>query len=80
MVQLDAYKEKLTLESQQVSRQNVLQEQASSRIRQLEDDKNHLESKINKLEAELNSCDISRDGLKRDKSTVSIENVFHKIS
>lgn len=76
---MEAYKEKLTQESQQISRQNVLQEQASSRIRNLEDEKNHFESKVHKLEAEINSCELSREGLKRDKTTVRSKFIFSLI-
>lgn len=68
---LDVLKEKLTIESSQLSRQNCLQEQAGAKIRCLEDERNHMEARIHKLEAELNSCEITKDGLKRDKTTVS---------
>ncbi|XP_030767167.1 coiled-coil domain-containing protein 170-like [Sitophilus oryzae] len=66
---IDNLKDKLNNETQQLSRQISLYEQANSRIRLLEDEKNHLEARLHKVDAEYNSCELSRDGLKRDKCT-----------
>ncbi|CAH1160270.1 unnamed protein product [Phaedon cochleariae] len=67
--QLEAFREKLNQESQQLSRHVSLYDQAMSRIRSLEDEKNHLEARLHKADAEASACEISIDGLKRDKST-----------
>ncbi|KAG5886628.1 hypothetical protein JTB14_013075 [Gonioctena quinquepunctata] len=67
--QLEALRDKLGQESQQLSRQISLYDQATSRLRALEDEKNHLEARMHKAEAEISACELSRDGLKRDKST-----------
>lgn len=65
-------RDKLNHENQQLSRQISLYEQTNSRARLLEEEKCHLEARLHKAEAEINACELSRDGLKRDKSTVSI--------
>ncbi|XP_074037807.1 coiled-coil domain-containing protein 170 isoform X3 [Leptinotarsa decemlineata] len=67
--QLEALRDKLGQESQQLSRQISLYEQATARLRALEDEKNHLEARLHKADAEISACELSRDGLKRDKST-----------
>nr|XP_023011998.1 coiled-coil domain-containing protein 170 isoform X3 [Leptinotarsa decemlineata] len=67
--QLEALRDKLGQESQQLSRQISLYEQATVRLRALEDEKNHLEARLHKADAEISACELSRDGLKRDKST-----------
>lgn len=68
---MESLREKLSHESTQLSRQISLYEQANTRIRALEDEKNHLESRLHKADTEINACEMSREGLKRDKSTVS---------
>ena len=68
--QIESLKDKLNHETQQLSRQISLYDQANSRIRVLEDEKNHLEARLHKADAEISTCELSRDGLKRDKSTV----------
>jgi chromosome segregation ATPase len=65
-------REKVAVLTQQLNRQCELQEQAKSRAHGLQDDKTLLESRLNKTEAELSAAEASRDGLRRDKSTVSI--------
>ncbi|XP_049825664.1 coiled-coil domain-containing protein 170 [Aethina tumida] len=67
--QVESLREKLSHESTQLSRQISLYEQANTRIRALEDEKNHLESRLHKADTEINACEMSREGLKRDKST-----------
>ncbi|KAJ8953106.1 hypothetical protein NQ318_013450 [Aromia moschata] len=67
--QLETLRDKLNQESQQLSRQISLYDQAMSRMRVLEDEKNHLEARLHKADAEINACELSRDGLKRDKAT-----------
>ncbi|KAK5643627.1 hypothetical protein RI129_007472 [Pyrocoelia pectoralis] len=66
---IESLKEKLSHESQQLTRQISLNDQANIRLKTLEEDKAHLEHKIYKTDTELNTCEISREGLKRDKNT-----------
>lgn len=60
------------MESQQLGRTAHLHEQATTRVRILEDERNMLEGKVHKLEAELSAMEISRDNLRKDKANVSI--------
>jgi hypothetical protein len=65
-------REKVAVLTQQLNHQCELQEQATSRACGLQDDKTLLESQLHKTEGELNAAEVSRDGLKRDKATVSM--------
>ncbi|XP_066146450.1 coiled-coil domain-containing protein 170 isoform X3 [Euwallacea fornicatus] len=67
--QIESLRNKLNHETQQLSRQISLSDQANSKIRLLEDEKNHLEARLHKADADINVCEMSRDGLKRDKCT-----------
>ncbi|CAK1540513.1 unnamed protein product [Leptosia nina] len=67
-VQLEALRDKLNLESQQLGRTAHMHDQASTRVRILEDERNMLEAKVHKLESELNALELSRDGLRKDKA------------
>ncbi|KAK9680112.1 hypothetical protein QE152_g39349 [Popillia japonica] len=67
--QMEAMREKLAHDSAQLDRHVSMCEQANARIRALEEEKCHLESRLRKADAEINSCEMSREGLKRDKST-----------
>lgn len=69
--QVEALRDKLNHESQQLTRQISLYDQANARIHALEDEKNHLEVRLHKADAEINAMELSRDGLKRDKTTVT---------
>lgn len=60
------------MEAQQLSRAAHLHDQATTRVRILEDERNILEAKVHKLEAELNSAEIARDSLRKDKANVCI--------
>lgn len=64
--------EKVAILTQQLNRQCELQEQVKSRAHGLQDDKTLLESRLKKTEAELTAAEASRDGLRRDKATVSM--------
>ncbi|KAI4463609.1 tsec-2-related [Holotrichia oblita] len=70
--QIEAMREKLAHDSAQLDRHVSMCEQANARIRALEEEKCHLESRLRKADAEINSCEMSREGLKRDKSTVAV--------
>ncbi|XP_053613063.1 coiled-coil domain-containing protein 170 isoform X3 [Plodia interpunctella] len=67
-VQIEALRDKLGSESQQLSRTAHLHDQATTRVRILEDERNMLEAKVHKLEAELNAMELSRDNLRKDKA------------
>lgn len=69
---METLKEKLSHETQQLNRHLSLYEQANLRARSLEDDKSHLEHRLHKTDVELSTCELSREGLKRDKSTVCV--------
>lgn len=71
MQQIDALREKLGLESQQLNRTAHMHDQVSTRVRILEDERNMLESKFHKLESEINALELSRDSLRKDKANVS---------
>ncbi|KOB56317.1 Coiled-coil domain-containing protein C6orf97, partial [Operophtera brumata] len=65
---IDALRDKLGLESQQLSRTAHVNEQVTTRLRILEDERNMLEAKLHKLESDLNSLELARDSLRKDKS------------
>ncbi|CAH0581308.1 unnamed protein product [Chrysodeixis includens] len=67
-VQIDALRDKLGMESQQLGRTAHLHDQANTRVRILEDERNMLEAKVHKLESELNTIELSRDNLRKDKA------------
>ncbi|XP_063533202.1 coiled-coil domain-containing protein 170 isoform X3 [Cydia strobilella] len=67
-VQIDALREKLGMESQQFSRAAHAHDQAATRVRVLEDERNMLEGKVHKLEAELAALELTRDNLRKDKA------------
>ncbi|CAG9578735.1 unnamed protein product [Danaus chrysippus] len=66
--QLEALREKLGVECQQLGRTTHLHEQATTRVRILEDERNMLETKVHKLETELTALEMSRDNLRKDKA------------
>ncbi|XP_014363513.2 coiled-coil domain-containing protein 170 [Papilio machaon] len=67
-LQIEALRDKLGMESQQLSRSAHMHEQANTRVRILEDERNMLEAKVHKLESELNAMEITKDGLRKDKA------------
>ncbi|KAJ8721493.1 hypothetical protein PYW07_002268 [Mythimna separata] len=67
-VQIDALRDKLGMESQQLGRTAHLHDQATTRVRILEDERNMLEAKVHKLESELNAQEVSRENLRKDKA------------
>ena len=73
--QVENLKEKVAILSQQLNRQCELQEQATVRARALQDEKALLESRLHKTDAELSAAEASREGLRHDKSTVSVVHV-----
>ncbi|XP_050673844.1 coiled-coil domain-containing protein 170 [Leptidea sinapis] len=66
--QLEALRDKLNVENQQLNRTAHLHDQATTRVRILEDERNMLEAKVHKLESEMNSLEASRDSLRKDKA------------
>ncbi|KAJ8730781.1 hypothetical protein PYW08_002194 [Mythimna loreyi] len=67
-VQIDALRDKLGMESQQLGRTAHLHDQATTRVRILEDERNMLEAKVHKLESELTAMELSRENLRKDKA------------
>ncbi|XP_056648311.1 coiled-coil domain-containing protein 170 [Diorhabda sublineata] len=67
--QIERLREKLTVESQQLSRYVSLYDQATEKIRSLEEEKTHMDAQLHKADTEINACEISRDALIRDKTT-----------
>ncbi|XP_065158638.1 coiled-coil domain-containing protein 170 isoform X2 [Atheta coriaria] len=67
--QIESLRDKLTHESQALTRQLSLCDQATTKLRLLEEEKVLLESRIHKTDVEINACEASREGLKRDKNT-----------
>ncbi|KAL4715588.1 hypothetical protein ACJJTC_009214 [Scirpophaga incertulas] len=67
-VQIEALRDKLNMESQQLSRTAHLHDQSTTRVRVLEDERNMLEAKVHKLESDLNTVELSRDSLRKDKA------------
>ncbi|CAH2076435.1 unnamed protein product, partial [Iphiclides podalirius] len=67
-VQIETLRDKLGMESQQLNRTSHMNEQANTRVRILEDERNMLEGKVHKLESEITSLELSRDNLHKDKA------------
>lgn len=64
-------KEKMHLLSNQLDRQNLMENQVSHKVQTLEDEKAMLEGRIHKLEDDIHNVNIARDNLRRDKNTVN---------
>ncbi|XP_033338083.2 coiled-coil domain-containing protein 170 isoform X1 [Megalopta genalis] len=60
-------REKVNAASESTNRQSELIETTVTKIRNLEEERSCLESKVRKLEAELTSCELSKEALARDK-------------
>lgn len=71
---MESYREKISILIQQITRQGESQEQINARIRNLEEDKCHLEARLHKTESDLSACELTKENLKRDKSIVSTQN------
>ncbi|XP_021937804.1 coiled-coil domain-containing protein 170 isoform X2 [Zootermopsis nevadensis] len=69
LTQVGSLQEKVAVLTQKLNRHCELQEQATSRARAFQDEKTLLESQLHKTERDLNATEISRDGLRRDKTT-----------
>ncbi|GLH16415.1 Coiled-coil domain-containing protein C6orf97, partial [Gryllus bimaculatus] len=61
-------REKVSLLSQQLNRQTELYDQANNRLQLLQEEKNLQESRLHKVEADLNAAELSQDALRRDKN------------
>ncbi|XP_077295723.1 coiled-coil domain-containing protein 170-like isoform X2 [Arctopsyche grandis] len=69
-VQVHSLREKLNSESQQLNRHMIANDQASSRLRILEDERSLLETKIHNLDKDLTAAELARDALRRDKTSL----------
>lgn len=67
---MHSLREKLNSESQQLNRHMIANDQASSRMRILEDERTLLESKIHNLDKDFTAAELARDALRRDKTSV----------
>lgn len=68
--ELEDLKTKHTSLSQQSTYDNELRIQERARLKSLEEEKSHLETRLHKTESELTSCEIAKENLKRDKVIV----------
>ncbi|XP_076297051.1 coiled-coil domain-containing protein 170 [Lasioglossum baleicum] len=64
---IQTLREKVNTATDSSNRQSELIETTVSKIRNLEEDRSCLESKIRKMESELTSCELSKEALSRDK-------------
>ncbi|XP_024943852.1 coiled-coil domain-containing protein 170 isoform X2 [Cephus cinctus] len=69
ILKIQSLKEKLNLTTETANRQTELAETTMVKTRSLEEDRAALEAKLRKLEAELTSCELSKESLRRDKQT-----------
>lgn len=61
--------------TESANRQSEMLETSMMKMRHLEEERSSLEAKIHKLEAELTSCELTKESLRRDKQTVILKNV-----
>ncbi|XP_034950861.1 coiled-coil domain-containing protein 170 [Chelonus insularis] len=71
-LKIQSLKEKLSSVTESANRQSELVENTMIKLRNLEEDRTALETKIHKLESELTSSELSRESLRRDKQTFQI--------
>lgn len=64
--------------TESANRQSEMLETSMMKMRHLEEERTSLEAKIHKLEAELTSCELTKESLRRDKQTVIIKNVVYR--
>ncbi|CAD1478361.1 unnamed protein product, partial [Heterotrigona itama] len=63
-------REKVNTATESTSRQSELIDTTMAKMRNLEDERSELESKVRKLEAELADCELSKEPLRREKQTL----------
>ncbi|CAK9830412.1 Coiled-coil domain-containing protein 170 [Anthophora retusa] len=66
---IENLRERLSTATESTTRQGELIESTVAKMRNLEEERSNLESKVRKLESELNSCELSKERLRRDKQT-----------
>ncbi|KAL2740257.1 coiled-coil domain-containing protein 170 isoform X3 [Vespula squamosa] len=62
-------REKVNATTESANRQSEMLETSMMKMRHLEEERSSLEAKIHKLEAELTSCELTKESLRRDKQT-----------
>ncbi|XP_043670345.1 coiled-coil domain-containing protein 170 isoform X1 [Vespula pensylvanica] len=62
-------REKVNAATESANRQSEMLETSMMKMRHLEEERSSLEAKIHKLEAELTSCELTKESLRRDKQT-----------
>ncbi|KAG7213282.1 hypothetical protein KM043_002582 [Ampulex compressa] len=68
-VKIQNLREKVGAATDSANRQSELVESTMMKMRSLEDERANLEAKVHKLESELTGCEVSKEGLRRDKQT-----------
>ncbi|KAK9305029.1 hypothetical protein QLX08_003731 [Tetragonisca angustula] len=63
-------REKVNTATESTTRQSELIDTTVAKMRNLEDERSELESKVRKLEAELADCELSKESLRREKQTL----------
>ncbi|KOX72149.1 hypothetical protein WN51_01011, partial [Melipona quadrifasciata] len=63
-------REKVNTATESTTRQGELIDTTVAKMRNLEDERSELESKVRKLEAELTDCELSKESLRREKQTL----------
>ena len=64
-------REKVNTATESTTRQSELIDTTVAKMRNLEDERSELESKVRKLEAELADCELSKESFRREKQTVT---------
>ncbi|KAF3427483.1 hypothetical protein E2986_02867 [Frieseomelitta varia] len=63
-------REKVNTATESTTRQSELIDTTVAKMRNLEDERSELQSKVRKLEAELADCELSKESLRREKQTL----------
>ncbi|XP_035731436.1 coiled-coil domain-containing protein 170-like isoform X2 [Vespa mandarinia] len=68
-LKLQNLREKVNAATESANRQSEMLETSMMKMRHLEEERSSLEAKIHKLDAELTSCELTKESLRRDKQT-----------
>ncbi|XP_063990286.1 coiled-coil domain-containing protein 170 isoform X2 [Diachasmimorpha longicaudata] len=71
-MRIQSLKDKLNTATETTGRQTELVESSLIKMRNLEEGRAVLETKIHKLESELASCELTRESLRRDKQSIQV--------
>lgn len=70
--QADSLHEKIGSLRDQVARLTEQRADDLRRLKEVEEDKIHIENRLQKTEVELSACQAAKEGLRRDKAIVSL--------